>query len=97
MHRNTPPVYSARVAACYIYEMELYRSQSVQRLCTLCREATTVTCTICSAAVCAQHRIDSHWCTNCVAEYHENKRAWIPETVAIIWFMFRKNGTGGEL
>jgi hypothetical protein len=76
--------------------MALYRSQRVQRLCTRCREATTVICTICSAPVCAQHRIDNHWCTNCVAEYHQNKRLWIPEPLAIIWFMVRKRGTGGD-
>jgi hypothetical protein len=76
--------------------VQLYRQQETQRICTWCREATEVVCTICSAPVCAQHRIDSHWCTNCVAEYHENKRLWIPESVAIFWFMMRKRGTGGD-
>ncbi len=76
--------------------MKLYRSQPIAKLCTWCRQATAVACTICGAPVCGDHRVDSHWCTNCVAEYNQRKRVWLPHSIGLILFMLRKRGTGAQ-
>lgn len=61
----------------------------------MCSNTTEINCTICSAPVCAAHRVEHHWCPNCIAEYRESRPKWLPETLALVWFMARKRGTGG--